>query len=221
VLSVWGCASIIGLETATTIPEDASLAESGDRPDAADGAIGDTADASGGDPADGDVLEASAEACAPATRVAPTRRDLVGPQAAACGQADGVLTADDGIIASLDIDLANISTWGGKQVGGCVGVGFTGGPYRAVVVHARSVRKACGTDCTGTDCGTGRWFGLFLKKAGSLPTWITTTPITPVFGEYTLNIPPSAGVNPYLYVCRSSSAYTREDIQVDYVAACP
>ncbi len=210
-----GCASVIGLETSSTVVPDASMPADA-------GAV----DANGQeDPADGEVMEASAEACAPTARVSPsTTEAVVTTSGKTCGLPDAVLEADGITVFGLDDnpDATANEIWNGKFVTGCIGLGFTGGPFRAITVRTRAVNDACGNACVvipDAGCGSGQWFGLFVRK-GSDPQWIATTQITSTFDEYTVSLPPSVGVDPYLYVCRASANRTRDDVQVDYVAAC-
>ena len=212
-----GCASLIGLDSTTTIPADLEAAP-------ADASTSDVEQ----DPVDGEVTETIVEACAPSARVAPTKADAVATSSGkTCGLPDAVIAADD-VPFGLDYDPASTENalWDERYVTGCVGLTFIGGPFRAVTVRARSASNACGNDCTpmpdsGTGCGTGQWFGLFFRAADGKQKWVTTTKITSSFSEVTVGLPPSVGENPYLYVCRSSSNRTRDDVQVDYVAACP
>ncbi len=208
-LALGGCAALIGLETSDTIAPDASIAEAG---------ISD-----GEDPIDGDLVEASGVPCGAGARVSPTKIDAVVTSVGkTCGRPDAVLSADD-LPFRLDYEAHGTEdpSWDGRYVTGCVGLGFQGGPFKALTVRARAVRSACGNECVGDACGTGQWFGVFVRSSGAqTPLWITLTPITSSFADYTVPLPPSVGVNPYLYVCRSSANRTRDDVDVDYVAAC-
>jgi hypothetical protein len=210
-LSVVGCGALIGLETTTTVEPDQEAAE-------ATAALPDAGFSDVEEPTDGEVTEASMEACAPAGRVSPTKAELV---LKTCGAADLVLVADEQSVGLDDDPEATVNTlFDTKYVTGCVGLAFTGGPFRALTVRARSRNGVCGNPCASTGCGTGHWFGLFVRK-GAGHVWLATTTITTVYDDYTVTLPPSVGVNPYLYVCRSSANRTRDDVEVDYVAACP
>lgn len=212
-----GCASLIGLETTTTIAPDAASDVA-----VADAGAADATIEAAEDPADGEVTDASAEACAPPSRVSPSTVDaVVTTSGDTCGLADSVLDAD-GLTFGLDYNPSSTTneTWDTRYVTGCVGLGFTGGPFRALTVRARATPRACTNECTpGGGCGTGQWFGLFVR-VGNTQKWITTTAITGTLADYTIALPPSIGADPYLYVCRSSANRTRDDVEVDYVAAC-
>jgi len=110
----------------------------------------------------------------------------------------------------------------GKYVTGCVGVQLEGGPFSTLVVRARSVASACGNACAAGDagCGTGDVFGVFQKTSPD-PTWIATVAITSDFADHPLTLPPSVGASPSLVVCRSSASPERDDVEVDFVGACP
>jgi len=212
-----GCASLIGLDSATTLPP----TEAGTDPSPVDGPSDDA-----GDLLDGEVTQVNVEACAPASRVSPTTTEVgQTTSGTTCGRPDSVLSAD-GVVIGLDYKEGPDEKWGIRYVTGCVGVGFVGGPFSALTVRARAVRKACGNDCTdtpeaSTGCGTGHFFGVFVRGTdGGDPEWLTTKEISTSFEDHTVGLPPSVGTNPYLYVCRSSSNRLRDDVEVDYVAAC-
>jgi len=211
---VSACGKLVGIQDTTTVAE-AGVVVDASRDDAAGGD-----DDGSVDPLDGEVAPSDAGPCPADARAAPVRSAFVETSSGVhCGVAEAIEAADDQALG-LDFDETTTTNahFDGKFVTGCVGAQLQG-TFPTVVVRARSVEKACGNDCTGTGCGTGMWFGLFVRTDAG-PKWIATPTLTTSFADQTVRLPAAVATDPLVIVCRSSSAGDRNDVLVDFVGGC-
>jgi hypothetical protein len=137
-----------------------------------------------------------------------------------CGVACNVANASlsDGVFAGLDCAGGGTPPEiDGYPVSSCVAADF-GGAFMLdpVIVRARATSNACGTACSGGDCGTGHEMIVFRGVAAGAYTFVTEVQnLGATATDYAVSLNAAAQ---YVVVCRWAYSPYRDDIEVDAIS---